>query len=81
MEKQTQQQIPLTYEAMMAFIHENERILTEQLVETRQLMRENELKAEKRMKKLDELYGSWANNFGSFAEEYFFNSFEKSENF
>ena len=86
MEKQTQQQIPLTYEAMMAFIHENERILTEQLVETRQLMRENELKAEKRqidaekrMKKLDELYGSWANNFGSFAEEYFFNSFENEQ--
>jgi len=47
--------------------------------ELRQLMKENELKAEKRMKKLDELMGSWANNFGSFAEEYFFNSFENEQ--
>jgi len=30
----------------------------------------------KRMKKLEELTGSWANNHGTFAEEYFFNSFE-----
>ena len=35
--------------------------------------------AEKRMKKLEELTGSWANNQGSFAEEYFFNSFENGK--
>jgi len=34
------------------------------------------IEAEKRMKKLEELTGSLANNQGSFAEEYFFNSFE-----
>jgi len=47
--------------------------------ELRQLMKENELKADKRMKKLEELLGPWANNFGSFAEEYFFNSFENEQ--
>jgi uncharacterized protein YdcH (DUF465 family) len=31
---------------------------------------------EKRMKKFEETMGSWSNNHGSFAEEYFFNSFE-----
>jgi len=35
--------------------------------------------ADKRMKKLEEFLGSWANNFGSFAEEYFFNSFENEQ--
>jgi hypothetical protein len=35
--------------------------------------------AEKRMKKLEELTGSLANNQGSFAEEYFFNSFENGK--
>jgi len=54
--------------------------------ELRQLMKENELKdekrkieADKRIKKLEDLLGSWANNFGSFAEEYFFNSFENEQ--
>jgi len=32
--------------------------------------------SEKRMKRMEETIGSWANNFGSFAEEYFFNSFD-----
>jgi hypothetical protein len=31
------------------------------------------------MKKLEETTGSWANNHGSFAEEYFFNSFENGK--
>jgi len=31
------------------------------------------------MKKLQEQLGGWANNHGSFAEEYFFNAFEKGE--
>jgi len=30
---------------------------------------------ERRLKRQEELTGSWGNNFGSFAEEYFFNSF------
>jgi hypothetical protein len=31
------------------------------------------------MKDINELIGSWDNNHGSFAEEYFFNSFEKGK--
>jgi hypothetical protein len=34
---------------------------------------------DRRMKKLQELMGGWANNHGSFAEEYFFNSFENGK--
>ena len=34
---------------------------------------------DRRMKKLEELTGSYANNNGAFAEEYFFNSFEKGQ--
>jgi len=32
---------------------------------------------ERRMKKMEKLMGSWANNHGNFAEEYFANSFEE----
>ena len=62
---------------------ENERILNEKFAETSRLFKENaqeqkELNAaaERRMKNMDERMGGWANNHGSFAEEYFFNSFE-----
>jgi hypothetical protein len=34
---------------------------------------------DKRMKKFEETMGSWSNNHGSFAEEYFFNSFENGK--
>ena len=34
---------------------------------------------DRRIKKLEELTGSWAYNHGSFAEEYFFNSFENGK--
>jgi len=34
---------------------------------------------ERRMKKIDETVGTWANNHGFFAEEYFFNSFENGK--
>jgi hypothetical protein len=34
---------------------------------------------DRRMKELQKTVGGWANNHGTFAEEYFFNSFEKGE--
>jgi hypothetical protein len=34
---------------------------------------------EKRMAKMEENMGNWSNNHGSFAEEYFFNSFENEQ--
>jgi len=108
----TTQQIPLTYEAMMAFIYESNRFLTEKQAETDRLLKESSVKfekdlkessakfekdlkessakfekemeksraeQEKRWKKIDETMGSWGNNFGSFAEEYFINSFENNK--
>jgi len=36
-------------------------------------------KYERRMKKMEEMMGSWQNNHGSFAEEYFFNAFADDE--
>jgi len=47
--------------------------------EIAQLQKENERKYEERMKKLDERMGSWANNHGFVAEEYFFNAFERGQ--
>jgi len=97
MNNPTPQQIPLTYEALMASIYDSNRFLTEKFAETDRILSEkfaenerllNESriksekefeKSEKRMKKLEDILGSWANNFGSFAEEYFFNSFENEQ--
>jgi len=42
-------------------------------------MEESRIEYDKRIKKLEELTGSWANNHGSFAEEYFFNSFDNGK--
>jgi Holliday junction resolvase-like predicted endonuclease len=47
---------------------ENERILTEKFAET-----------DRKIEKVSQTVGSWANNHGSFAEEYFFNSFENGK--
>ena len=65
---------------------ENERILTEKFAETDRLIKESREKSEKdridyerRMKNFEKTMGSWANNHGSFAEEYFFNAFEEGE--
>ena len=137
MNNQPQPSTPLTYEALMASIHESNRFLTEQLAETRRDFKETDRilkeqsaetdrilkeqsaetdrilkeqsaetdrilkeqsaetdrrrkeneriykesweKYEKRMKNMEEQMGSWRNNHGSFAEEYFFNSFENGQ--
>ena len=42
-------------------------------------MKESDEKYERRMKNLEDRYGSHSQNLGSFAEEYFFNSFENGE--
>ena len=70
---------------------ENERMLTEKLAETDRLQKETDRlqkENERQMKQSREDYdrrminfektmGSWSNNHGSFAEAYFFNSFEQ----
>ena len=117
---------PLTFESLMASIHENDRILSERFAETDRVLsekfaetdrmqketdrmqkenakqqKENERnskkvfaemrrqfnetnakrdrewdKYERRMKNMEERLGSWSKSSGSFAEEYFINSFE-----
>ncbi|MCL2072727.1 MAG: DUF4890 domain-containing protein [Marinilabiliaceae bacterium] len=44
-----------------------------------QEMKESRAEYEKRIKKLEVHTGTWATNHGAFAEEYFFNSFEKGQ--
>ena len=62
---------------------ENDRYLKEQFDKTYRLFAEAKVETEKdrkdyerRMKKMEETMGSWANNIGCFAEEYFTTSFE-----
>jgi len=84
---------PATPESVWAILQETAKLQKENEIERRERererrerererereRRENEKKWEKRMKKLEELTGSWANNHGTFAEEYFFNSFENGQ--
>ena len=55
---------PATPESVWALLREN----AQQMKET-----------DRRMQELQKTVGGWANNHGSFAEEYFFNSFEKGK--
>jgi hypothetical protein len=68
-----------TPETVWALLQENAQQMKEYRAEAEKSRAEAEklrIAAERRMKKLEELTGSLANNQGSFAEEYFFNSFE-----
>jgi len=69
---------------------ENERLLKESRYDFDRRMKESNENYEKRMAKYEEEYqkrmakmeenmGNWSNNHGSFAEEYFFNSFENEQ--
>jgi len=86
MNKQTPQQIPLTYEALMASMYENDRFIKEKFAETDRILTEKFSKTEQfikenaeRMKELQQTVGGWSNSHGFFAEEYFINSFKKGE--
>jgi len=50
-----------------------------ELEKSRAERKEAEASFNRRMKKQEELVGSWGNNHGSFAEEYFYNSFEQGK--
>ena len=67
-------------------IKENERFLREQRTETDKQLKESDrlwrescAEYNRRMKRLDRDMGSFTNNIGAFAEEYFFNSFENGK--
>jgi len=74
MNNQTQN-YPLTYEGTWAAIQETHRVVKE----AKEAAEKDRKDYERRMKKMEELVGSWSNNHGSFAEEYFFNSFENGQ--
>ncbi|MCL2290263.1 MAG: hypothetical protein FWC34_06090 [Bacteroidetes bacterium] len=59
-----------TPESVWAALQETDRILTEKFAKTEKLIEEN-------AKEMRKLAGAWSYNHGSFAEEYFFNSFKK----
>jgi hypothetical protein len=72
---------------------ETDRFLTEKFAETDRLQKETDriIKEnaeerkksqedfDRRMRKVNEAMGNWANNFGEITEEYFYNSFEKGQ--
>ena len=69
-------------------LKETDRILSQQYAETKQFFKDSQeafekrwAKYEEKLKKTNQEIGAWANNFGSFAEEYFFNSFDYGEQF
>ena len=62
-------------ESVWVDLQEVKRFLAEKSAETDRRMQETD----RRMQKLQEQLGGMGNSYGSFAEEYFFNSFEKGE--
>ena len=67
-----------TPETVWAAFQETDRRMQEtdrQIQETKQIIQENALQ----MKELQKLVGSWTNNHGLFAEEYFINCFKKKQ--
>jgi len=73
---------PVSFETLRATIYENDRFIKEKFAETDRLFketREDMKETDRRMKELQQTVGGWSNNHGSFAEEYFYNSFEKGK--
>ena len=69
---------PATPASVWALLQETDKIVKEtalQMQETDRKMQETD----RRMQELQKTVGGWANNHGSFAEEYFFNSFENGK--
>ena len=50
-----------------------------ELTEKQCELTEEQAETDRQIKKVSETLGSWANNHGNFAEEYFFNSFESGK--
>jgi hypothetical protein len=81
---------PATFESVWAALQETDRMIKESGAKFDQKQVEYQAAYEKRMAKYEDEYqkrmgkmeenmGNWSNNHGSFAEEYFFNSFENEQ--
>ena len=68
---QTAQTTAPSFESVWAILQETAR----RQEETDRQMKETD----RRIKELQQTTGAWANNHGEFAEEYFFNSFDKGK--
>ena len=66
---------PATFESVWAALQETDRLQKKNAMQLERSSAEFAI----RIKKLEELTGSWANSHGSFAENYFYNSFEKGK--
>jgi hypothetical protein len=69
----------LSWDNIKEMFAETRMQLKESSTEFDRRMKESNESYEKRMKKMEENMGNWSNNHGSFAEEYFFNSFENEQ--
>ena len=89
-ERVLKEQIAENKRALKEQIAENERFIKEQTAENKRFIKEqtaeSERKREKnwtdyeiRMKRIETRVGAWSNNHGSFAEEYFYNSFDNDQ--
>jgi hypothetical protein len=80
--KETDRVLSEKFAETYRLIKESERNLDEKFAETDRQMQETDRQMQKTargMEKLQELMGNWANNHGSFAEEYFLNAFERGQ--
>jgi len=81
METLTKNEAP-TFESVWALMKENERKREEnerERKENERFLKEQFAETDRRFRAMQKELGSWANNHGSFAEEYFFNSFENGK--
>jgi hypothetical protein len=85
-DRQLKEQMKETDRQLKEQMKETDRQLKEQMKETdRQLKTSERILTEKfaetdrQINKVNETLGSWAKNHGNFAEEYFFNAFERGE--
>jgi hypothetical protein len=73
---------PATPESIWALLRklaESQAETDRQMKETERVLNEKFIETDRRIDKVNKTLGSWADNQGSFAEEYFFNSFEQEK--
>jgi len=74
-----QSQTAPTFESVWAALEKTDKVLSQKFAETDKQIKQYAADYEKRMKNMEDRVGAWATSHGSFAEEYFYNSFEKGE--
>jgi len=65
--------------AALLELKESQAETNRQIKETDRILKEKFAETDRQIKKVTEMVGSWSNNHGAFAEEYFYNSFENGK--